>query len=129
MWSEFFGIGERTRAWKIVQFKLRRLLYDEVLRIDKITPNFKSARILGICLNVMGLEVGKGSFGREHRALQRALLAWTRRNYARVFNQYPKVAEACLIGSISFDSQKMRLVKTYAEGLNREPDRQYLDLV
>ena len=128
VWSEFFGIGERTRAWKIVQFKLRRLLYDEVLRMDKVTPNFKSARILGICLNVMGLQVGKGSFGREHRALHRVLLAWTQRNYARIRTEYPKVADACLIGSISFDPQEMRLVKTYAEELNREPDRQYLVL-
>jgi hypothetical protein len=127
VWSEFFGISERTRAWKIAQFKLRRLLYDEVRRMDK-WPNFKGARILGYCLNVMGLEIGTGEFGREHRALHRAILAWTQRNYLRVRREYPKVAEACLIGSISFDPERNRLVKTYAEGLDKEPDQRFLEL-
>jgi hypothetical protein len=129
VWGEFFGMTERTKAWKIVQFKLRRLLYDEVLQMDKIVPNFKSARILGFCLNVMGLEIGTGEVGREHRALHRAILAWTRLNYLRVRREYPKVAEACLVGSISFDAKRKRLMKTYAEGLNRKPDQRYLSLL
>ena len=79
-----------------MQFKLRRLLYDEVLQMDKLVPNFKGARILGVCLNVMGLEIGKGSFAREHRALHRVILAWTQRNYLRVRRDFPKVAKACL---------------------------------
>jgi hypothetical protein len=128
VWSEFFGMTERTRAWKVVQFKLRRLLYDEVRQMDKI-PNFKGARILGICLNVMGLEVGTGAVGREQRPLHQVLLAWTRQNYLRVHREYPKVAQACLAGSITFDAHSKRLVKTYAEGLSREPDRRYLALM
>jgi hypothetical protein len=119
---------ERTKAWKIVQFKLRRLLYDEVVQMDRI-PNFKSARVLGICLNVMGLELGTGEVGREHRPLQRVILAWTRRNYLRVRCEYPKVADACLVGGISYDAKRKRLVKTYAEGLNRKPDQRYLALL
>jgi hypothetical protein len=131
VWSELFGTTERTRAWKIIQFKLRRLLYDEVREMDRTTPNFKSARILGFCLNVMGLIPGteKGAFEREHRALHRALLVWTQRNYLRMHRESPKVAEACLIGSISFDANRNILVKTYAQGLSREPVREYLSLM
>jgi len=119
---------EPSRAWTIVQFKLRRLLYDEVLRMDKYV-NFKSARILGYCLNVMGVQLQeKGAFGREYRALHRAILAWAQRNYLRIYRANPKVARACLIGSISYDAERERLVKTYAEGLETEPDRLYLTL-
>ena len=83
------------------------------------------------CLNVMGLipGTGKGAFQREHRALHRALLVWTQRNYLRMHRESPKVAEACLIGSISFDANRNILVKTYAQGLSREPAREYLSLV
>jgi len=91
--------------------------------------NFKSARILGYCLNVMGVTLqGKGALGREYRALHCAILAWTQRSYLRIFHANPKVARACLIGSISFDAERERLVKTYAEGLETKPDRQYLTL-
>jgi hypothetical protein len=128
VWSDFFRMREPSRAWTIVQFKLRRLLYDEVLQMDKYV-NFKSARILGYCLNVMGVTLqGKGAFGREYRALHRVILAWTQRSYLRIYHTNPKVARACLIGSISYDAERKRLVKTYAEGLETEPDRQYLTL-
>lgn len=38
------------------------------------------------------------------------------------------VAKSCLIGSISFDEEKSRLLKTYARGLNLEPPKEYLAL-
>src|SRR5207247_1257392 len=35
VWGEFFGFTAEGNAWKIIQFKLSRLLYDEILRLDE----------------------------------------------------------------------------------------------
>jgi hypothetical protein len=75
------------------------------------------------------LEQGNAAFGRDYRALKRVLIEWTKRNYLRVYDANLEVAEACLIGGISYDVARVSLVKTYAKGLGREPDREYLALV
>lgn len=128
VWSRFFGLGTRTHVWRIVQFKLRRLLYDEILDLGT-RPNFKAARILGICLNVMGLTMpNHSSHGRDYASLTAVVLTWTQTNYLRLRKLKPKIADACLIGSITFDAEKSQLVKTYAEGLSTEPNREFLPL-
>ena len=128
VWGDFFEHGNDNQAWKIVQFKLRRLLYDEIRDLESM-PNYKAARVLGICLNVMGLKVGKRSgYGRDHAALKAAVLAWTQRNYLRLREVNAEIADTCLIGSITFDTEHLRLVKTYAKWLRPEPDREYLPL-
>ena len=128
VWSVFIDRDNNDRAWKIVQFKLRRLLYDEIRRLDSF-PNYKSARVLGICLNVLGLTIVKRSkYRREHAALKVSVLAWTQRNYLRLREENSEIADACLIGSITFDAEKSQLVKTYAKWLGHEPNRDYLPL-
>ena len=128
VWGDFFERSNDNRAWKIVQFKLRRLLYDEIRDLESM-PNYKAARVLGICLNVMGLKMGKRSgYGRDHAALKAAVLAWTQRNYLRLREVNAEIADTCLIGSITFDAEQSRLVKTYAKRLRPEPDREYLPL-
>jgi hypothetical protein len=68
VWADF-GMGEQTRTRKVVLFKLHRLLFDEIRRLESL-PNYKSARILGFCLNVMGLKIGnKKGYGSEEYAL------------------------------------------------------------
>lgn len=128
VWGYFFALNNENRAWKIVQFKLRRLLYDEIRGLESM-PNYKAARTLGICLNVMGLKMGKRSgYGRDYAALKAAVLAWTQRNYLRLREVNAEIADACIIGSITFDAEQFRLIKTYAKGLQPEPDREYLSL-
>lgn len=128
-WGEFFGITTDGKAWKIVQFKLRRLLYDEVAEMTTM-PNYKGARILGLLMNVMGTNVstGRDGYGRDFRPLAKAVHAWTRRHYLKLRDDLPDVADAVLIGSISFDGVGGRLVKTYIKGLSKEAPRQYLEL-
>lgn len=128
VWGQFFGLSGEGKAWGIIQFKLRRLLYDEILRLEEF-PNYKSSRILGFCLNVMGLKIGeKKGYGSGYYPLHKVVLAWTRDNYLRLKSIQPEVAESCLIGSISFDEQGNRLVKTYAKGLSLEAPKEYLEL-
>jgi hypothetical protein len=128
VWSNFFDQYKDNQAWNIVQFKLRRLLYDEIRRLESM-PNFMAARVFGICLNVMGLKMTKRSgYGRNYAALKSAVLTWTKRNYLRLREVNAEVANSCLIGSINFDAEQSRLVKTYAKLLGAEPAREYLAL-
>ena len=55
VWSKFFeSFSPDGPAAKIIKHKLRRLIYDEILKMSE-WPNFKGARMLGIALNVLGL--------------------------------------------------------------------------
>ncbi|MBK8917573.1 MAG: hypothetical protein IPM73_05805 [Betaproteobacteria bacterium] len=129
VWGELFNFNKLgSAAGKVVKFKTRRLLYDEVARM-KDFPNFKGARILGFCLNVMGLAARKDDYDKDSRALHKAILAWTRKNYAWLHDYNPRVAEACLVDGMTYDAEKQRLVKTFpAEGLRREPQFVYFDV-
>lgn len=129
VWGGFFSFSEDTKAWRVIRFKLFRLLFDEIKRLEEF-PNYKSARVLGICLNVMGLNIGnKKGFGEGEYPLRKAVLNWTKQNYQKLVQVHPPVAKACLMGGISYDDEKKQLVKTYAQGLNLEPNKGYLDLI
>lgn len=129
VWVELFNFNHLDGpAGKVVKFKVRRLLYDEIADMKRF-PNFKGAKILGFCLNVMGLTVRQGSYGKESRALQRAVLSWTKKNFVWLHGYNARVAEDCLVDGITFDVENRRLVRTSpTEGLRREPSYIYLEL-
>jgi hypothetical protein len=103
-------------------------LYDEITEMNRF-PNFKGAKILGFCLNVMGLEVRKGDYDKENRPLHKAILGWTRKHYVYLQVDSPRVAEACLVDGITYDAENLQLVKTYgADGLRREASYVRLEL-
>lgn len=129
VWGELFNFNHLdSPAGKVVKFKVRRLLYDEIVYMKRF-PNFKGAKILGFCLNVMGLTASRRDYDKDSRALQRATLAWTKRNFVWLHGYNPRVAEACLVDGLTFDAVNQRLVRTSpVEGLRREPRYAYLDL-
>ncbi len=129
VWGELYNFNHLDGpAGKVVKFKVRRLLYDEIADMKRF-PNFKGAKILGFCLNVMGLTVRQGDYDKDSRALQRAVLAWTRKNFVWLHGYNPRIAEACLVDGMSFDLENRRLVRTSpAEGLRREASFVYLEL-
>ncbi len=103
-----------------------RLLYKEVAEMNR-SPNFLGARILSFSLNVMGLERKKEDDFKDSRALHKAILFWTKKNYARLYSSNPRVAEACLVDGLTYDAANRRIVKTYpADGLNTAPYYKYL---
>jgi hypothetical protein len=128
LWGKMFNFGHLNgQAGNVVKFKVCRLLYNDIAEMNS-SPNFKGARILGFCLNVMGLERKKENYYIDSRALHKAILIWTRKNYAWLYNYNQRVAEACLVDGISYDAANHRIVKTYpADGLN--PKAQYVYLV
>jgi hypothetical protein len=128
VWRIFDRIRAPNRATKIIQFKLRRALYDEITR-DTGELNFKSARLLGFCLYVLGLTVGsRTAYGKESYALRKVLLKWTAKNYLKVRADTPAVADTVLMGRISYDKAKRRLVKTYEGMLGKKGNEEYLPL-
>jgi hypothetical protein len=129
VWAELFNFDKLNgAAGKVVKFKVRRLIYDEVADMKRF-PNFKGASILGYCLNVMGLTIRQQDYYLDSKALQKAVLSWTKKNYSWLHSYNPRVAEACLVDGITYDSASMRLVKTYpAEGLRRKAERIYFSV-
>jgi len=129
VWGELFNFRSLNGAvGKVVKFKVRRLIYNEIADMAR-SPNFKGARIIGFCLNVMGITVTDQDYFYDSRALQKAVLSWTKKNYAWLYSYNPQVAEACLVDGITYDEDNRRLVKTYpAEGLRREPKYVYFDV-
>jgi hypothetical protein len=128
VWSTLFTFN-KSWASAIILFKLRRLIYDEIKTMDKFA-NFRGGGFLGYCLNVLGLTLvdrHKGH-GREHYPLQAVVLNWTKRNYRRLVVDQPKVAERCLQGSVAYDQEKHRLVKTFANDTRKEPSVEFLTL-
>jgi len=128
VWSRIFGHTDGV-AHRIIAFKVRRLLYDEIRLLDQFAT-FKGARFLGYCLNVLGLEVTDRhrGFRKEFYPLQAAAVGWAKANYGRILTEHPKVAEACLQGRISYDGESHCLVLTYADTTRTQPQREFLYL-
>jgi hypothetical protein len=128
VWSELFNFNRLDGpAGEIIKFKVRRLIYGEIADLKRF-PNYKGAKLLAFCLNVMGLKVSGETYDRDSRALQKTVLTWTKRNYAWLHSYNPRVAEACLVDGMSYDEKNLRLVKTYRDGLSRKPEHVYLAL-
>jgi hypothetical protein len=126
-WSPLFSFQESSPAWRVIRFKFFRLVFDEIKALAKF-PNFQGARVLGMCLNVLGLSGRTGGHREDYDALTKAVLRWTRRNYLHLREVHPPVAEDVLIGGISYDEESQRLVKTYAQGLRLAPSQEFLEL-
>ena len=129
VWSRLYKFsGHDGVAEKVVKFKVRRLIYNEIKEMNQF-PNFKGANILRFCLNVMGFNMRRLHTNSDLRALQKVILSWTMKNFVWLYSYNPSVAEACLPDGVTYEIEKFRLVKTYpAEGLRRETRFDYLEL-
>ncbi|MCS6764830.1 MAG: Arm DNA-binding domain-containing protein, partial [Candidatus Protistobacter heckmanni] len=129
VWGELFNFNHLDGpAGRVVKFKVRQLLYDEIADMRRFA-NFKGAKILSFCLNVMGLAVSQVDYDKESRALQKAVPAWTKKNFVWLHRYNPRVAELCLVDGMTYDAENLRLVRTSpSEGLRCEPSYVYLEL-
>jgi len=129
VWGSLFGFNRFSGvAGKIIKKKLDRLIYDEIAYLKKF-PNFKGARLLGYCLNVLGLKRKDNSLDRHSRALHEAVINWTVTNFAWLFLYNSRVAEACLPTDTTYDQFTFQITKEYpAEGLRRKAGYIHLDL-
>ncbi len=127
VWSDLFSFTMTGPAARIVQHKARRLIYADIAEMSKF-PNYKGARILGFCLNVMGWRRGAGSIDKESRALRAVVVAWVKRNYKWLHDLNPSIAQACLVEGIAYDAKLNRLMRTHPAFLRPKPRVTYLQL-
>lgn len=77
----------------------------------------------------MGLAEAKHGQDKDSRALHKAILSWTKKNYVWLHSYNAQVAAACLVDGITYDIDNQQLVKTYPEGgLRRQASHVYLKL-
>lgn len=119
VWFSFFKptATQDSRAEEIIYFRIRRLIYNELKTIDSF--NYKSAALLGFCLNIMGFELSldiKNEYIKRYAALHKVILKLVKDNFLNLYSNKQKIAIECLFGSISFDDKKKRLIKTSADG-------------
>jgi len=128
VWSQFFDPFDNSKAWAALRFKVRRLIYDEITRFDGL--NYKSARILGLCLNVLGIKPVRrtNSADRVDHALKRALLAWSRTKLMKCWEQRPDVVESGLPANLQINPRYRRIVRTFPKFLQRKPKIVYFQL-
>jgi hypothetical protein len=128
IWSRVFRNGN-NRAEAIIRKRLFRLMFDEIKRMDEF-PNFKGARILAYCLNVLGLNPGNrhDGYDRHDYPLRKLAHDWIKSNYRNLLENHPKVAEACLTFRVEYDAENHRLMKTYSDETRKEPNRSFLEL-
>ena len=104
---------------------MRRLIYDEIAEMNDF-PNYEGAKFLGFCLNVMGLkDHGRYKMRADSIALQKAVLSWTRKNFAKLYFFNPRVALAGFVENMSYDDANRRIVSESLPGLSREPERHF----
>ncbi len=129
VWDDFFhSFSPDGSSSKIIKFKLRRLLYDEIKRMNDF-PNFKSARLLSLLLNVLGLQKEPRTADRRStHALKQVVLRWTARNYVRLIQGNPRIGARCLVQSVTYDEGNHRLIYIGPKILDREPSMTYLQL-
>lgn len=111
LWNIIFcNFDNESNCKKILQFKIRRKLYDEIKELENF-PNNIGFKILGFCLNVMGFvaTTRKNSLGEW--PLHKAVLSWTKKNYVSLHDYNPSLAEEYLVDGMSYDPQKKCLVK------------------
>lgn len=127
-WSEIFRFNDTTEI-RIFRRKLTRLIYSEIKRMDAF-PNFKGARILGFCLNVLGLSLRDRHTGhrKEEYPLQSFVIRWTEKNYARLVANNPKVAAACLQGKMTYDEEKHKIIATFSNETGKNPKTSELQI-
>ncbi|AZN68688.1 hypothetical protein DX910_11010 [Acinetobacter haemolyticus] len=130
IWRKFFVThGFNSYVGRIFKFKLRRIIYNEILKMDEF-PNFQGAAILGFCLYVLGLKINDmGSNYYDVKALHKVVLIWTKRNFSALYEYNPKIAEQCLIGNLTYDHDKLRIIYPFlGNPLKREITNIYFDV-
>ncbi len=131
VWNNYFSfVDQRNHAQKIIHSRLCRRIYSEIKRMEEF-PNYLSIKILGLCLNVMGLQMESKTIMPDYRAvkaLHKCILGWTQKNYLRIREKNIDVAESGLMEAMSFDENGKRLVKTYPKFLDTEATKHYLNL-
>ncbi|MCG9578216.1 hypothetical protein L1D14_18545 [Vibrio tubiashii] len=112
VWNTLFFTEPKYSVRKIILHRLRRELFKEFELLTSL-PNHKSARLLGYCLNVIWLNSSKKASSTNEHLLRKILVRWINKNFISLYNNYPNIAQSCLIGGISYNSDECSFKKLY----------------
>lgn len=129
VWSVLFsGKTERNSASWIVQYKTKRLMFDEIKRMEEF-PNYQGARLLRVLLNVLKWEVGnRDDYPQDELSVRRVIIPWVQRNFLSIAHANLDVAEACLTDSMRLDADKYRLSRVHEKSALRDETWSHLTL-
>lgn len=127
VWCKLTKYNKGGAAWGVFHKRLRRLAFEIISEFDK-WPNYRCARYLGFFLNVCAFARPHTSNDNVQEALRRYVMRWTQKNYLTLRQEYPDVADACLIGNVSLDEDGKRLVQSYRANMKGEVPKAYLEL-
>jgi len=115
---------KNTEIMKMVRRKLRRMIWDEIRRMDGF-PNYKGAAYIRFCLNVLGFYDEsihrKDTLERDSWALAKVVAGWVKKNYQTIAVSHPPVAAAMLPANIDYDRDTQMLVRTHDDTLTGVP--------
>lgn len=126
IWSPINGHEvKNTKLMKMVRRKLRRMIWDEVMRMDEIGPNYKGAGYIRFCLNVLGFYDEKmhrkDPLERDSWPLAKVLSNWVKKNYQTIAVSHPPVAKAMLPANIEYEPLSQILVRSQDDTLTGVP--------
>ncbi|MEP1535546.1 MAG: hypothetical protein ABJZ56_03475 [Paracoccaceae bacterium] len=126
VWSPIYSHEAKdTKLMKMVRRKLRRMIWDEVLRMDEYGPNYKGAGYTRFCLNVLGFYDEKmhrkDPLERDLWPLAKVLSNWVKKNYQTIAASHPPVAKAMLPANIEYDPVSQILVRSRDDTLTGVP--------
>lgn len=114
------------KIMKMVRRKLRRMIWDEIRRMDGF-PNYKGAAYIRFCLNVLGFydeSVHRSdTLEKDSWALAKVVSRWVKENYQMIAISHPPVAEAMLPANIEYDQDAQTLIRTQDDTLTGVPRR------
>ena len=125
LWGDIWSFHDGP-IHRLVQRMVRREIYLKIKEMDRYA-NFQSARLLGYTLTIMGVS-GDRYYKKQFHPLKAFAVGYAKQNYLTLRRDYPNVAKAVLIGSITFDEETGELVKTYAEGVSTKAPEERLKL-
>lgn len=113
-----------TEVMTMVRRKLRRMIWDEVMRMDDF-PNYKGAAYVRFCLNVLGFYDERvhrdDTLERDSWPLSKVIANWVKKNYLTIASSNPPVAEAMLPANIKFDPVSQTLIRSHDDALTGVP--------
>lgn len=113
-----------TKIMKMAHRKLRRMIWEEIARMDDF-PNYKGAAYIRFCLNVLGFYDEsvhrKNTLERDSWALAKIVARWVKKNYQTIAKSHPPVAEAMLPANIAYDRDMQILIRTHDDTLTGVP--------
>jgi hypothetical protein len=114
VWSPIVSGFKESNARKIIRRRIFRKIYDEI-DDGQGHANFRSARLIGTILYVVGLRpIDRYKDHNRHLfAIQKVTTNWIKANFINLRKEYPAVADAMLVGTITFEEDSKNLVQTF----------------